>query len=99
MMTDRVTHRAQRVPRAPIRLAQSAAFSSKLDQTSVRPLREELPSVLPSLRARALKLCLGHTEAEDLVQDTVERALRFEQGFRQGLTCERGCTRSSSASS
>ncbi len=49
-----------------------------------RPLRDELLSVMPSLNARALKLCRNATEAQDLVQDTVERALRFESSYRPG---------------
>jgi RNA polymerase sigma-70 factor (ECF subfamily) len=36
------------------------------------------------LSARALKLCLNKAEAHDLVQDTVERALRFEHSFERG---------------
>ena len=39
---------------------------------------------LPLLRLRALKLCLDATEAGDLVQDTVERALRFESSYHAG---------------
>jgi RNA polymerase sigma-70 factor (ECF subfamily) len=49
-----------------------------------RTLREEIPSLIPLLSARALKLCLNATEAHDLVQDTVERALRFENSFEPG---------------
>lgn len=49
-----------------------------------RPLREELVEHLPGLRARALKLCLNAAEAQDLVQDTIERALRFESSYRPG---------------
>lgn len=51
---------------------------------STRPLREEIPALIPVLRARALKLCLNAIDAQDLVQDTVERALRFEQSFEPG---------------
>jgi len=53
-------------------------------EKSVRPLREELPALVPVLRARALKLCLSSVEAQDLVQDTIERALRFESSFEPG---------------
>jgi RNA polymerase sigma-70 factor (ECF subfamily) len=49
-----------------------------------KALRDEIPTLLPVLRARALKLCLNATDAHDLVQDTVERALRFEQSFEPG---------------
>lgn len=51
---------------------------------STRPLRDEIPALIPVLRSRALKLCLNATDAQDLVQDTVERALRFEQSFQPG---------------
>ena len=44
-----------------------------------RPLRDEIAPLLPALRARALKLSMNPTEAQDLVADTVERALRFGQ--------------------
>jgi RNA polymerase sigma-70 factor (ECF subfamily) len=47
-------------------------------------LRDELPEVLPVLRARALKLCRDAADASDLVQDTVERALRFEGSYQPG---------------
>ncbi len=39
---------------------------------------------LPLLRARALRLTRDPLAAEDLVQDTVERALRFEATFAPG---------------
>jgi len=48
------------------------------------PLRQEMMPVLPSLRARALKLCLNPADADDLVQDTVVRALRFETSYQPG---------------
>jgi RNA polymerase sigma-70 factor (ECF subfamily) len=51
---------------------------------SPRALREEITEHLPGLRARALKLCLNRAEAQDLVQDTIERALRFEASYRPG---------------
>jgi RNA polymerase sigma-70 factor (ECF subfamily) len=44
----------------------------------------ELLAITPALRARALKLCLNATEAEDLVQDTLERAIRFEATYQPG---------------
>ena len=46
--------------------------------------RSGLAELAPSLRARALKLCLDGTEASDLVQDTIERALRFESSYQHG---------------
>ncbi|MEZ4221915.1 MAG: RNA polymerase sigma factor [Polyangiaceae bacterium] len=47
-------------------------------------MRDEITEHLPALRARALKLCLNRTDAHDLVQDTVERALRFESSYVPG---------------
>jgi len=46
--------------------------------------RAELESCLPMLRIRALKLCLNEVEAQDLVQDTIVRALCFQSTFRPG---------------
>ena len=51
---------------------------------SSKRFREQLEEYLPALQARALKLCLESQQARDLVQDTVERALRFETTYRHG---------------
>jgi RNA polymerase sigma-70 factor, ECF subfamily len=53
-------------------------------QSPTHGLRDEIPALIPALRARALKLCLNANEAQDLVQDTVERALRFESSYQPG---------------
>jgi RNA polymerase sigma-70 factor, ECF subfamily len=47
-------------------------------------MRGDIAACLPGLRLRALKLCLDANEAGDLVQDTVERALRFESTYHAG---------------
>jgi RNA polymerase sigma-70 factor, ECF subfamily len=47
-------------------------------------LRRALPPLVPELRARALRLSRSMPVAEDLVQDTVERAIRFESHFIPG---------------
>ncbi len=44
-------------------------------------LRRKLPAILPGLTARALSLCKRRSDADDLVQDTVLRALCFEAGY------------------
>jgi RNA polymerase sigma-70 factor (ECF subfamily) len=49
-----------------------------------RELRSALVELVPVLRARALKLCLNPVEAQDLVQDALERALRFEATYQPG---------------
>jgi len=46
-------------------------------------LRSKLPGLLPGLHARALTLCKRQSDAADLVQDTVLRALRFESGYER----------------
>ena len=51
---------------------------------SRRRFREELSAVIPTLRPRALKLCLNPVEAQDLLQETVLRALRFEDSYKSG---------------
>ncbi len=45
-------------------------------------LRRKLPALLPGLNARALSLCKRRSDANDLVQDTVLRALCFESGYQ-----------------
>jgi RNA polymerase sigma-70 factor (ECF subfamily) len=62
----------------------TAANSGLLHAPAGSGLRDQLLQCLPGLRARALKLCFDAVEAEDLVQDTVERALRFERTYQPG---------------
>jgi len=47
-------------------------------------LGRQLDAVLPRLHGRARSLCCDPVEAEDLVQDTIERALRFAALFDPG---------------
>lgn len=47
-------------------------------------LRAKLPTLLPSLNARALTLCKRSSDARDLVQETVLRALCFESSYEPG---------------
>jgi RNA polymerase sigma-70 factor (ECF subfamily) len=47
-------------------------------------LRSAIATTLPSLRARALRLSRSSSDADDLVQETVLRALRFESTFERG---------------
>lgn len=44
----------------------------------------DLSLLVPELRGRAQRLCRSDALAEDLVQDTVERALRFSQQYAAG---------------
>ena len=82
-MPEPAIHAQPTRSRSPLRIAGPPA-SAAVKPSRAPTLREELPSVLPSLRARALKLCLSHTDAQDLVQDTVERALKFEPSYEPG---------------
>ncbi len=47
-------------------------------------LRQGLGVLWPELRHRALRLTRSSSAADDLVQDTIERALRFAHTFREG---------------
>jgi RNA polymerase sigma-70 factor (ECF subfamily) len=52
--------------------------------TSVAELRLGLAELAPELFGRALRLARCPAAAEDLVQDTVERAMRFETYYEPG---------------
>lgn len=47
-------------------------------------LRDELAKHMPELRARAMKLAKNPTLADDVLQETFERALRFEARYERG---------------
>jgi RNA polymerase sigma-70 factor (ECF subfamily) len=44
----------------------------------------DFAKLLPELRARALRLCRDPAQADDVVQDTIERALRFGHQYERG---------------
>lgn len=46
--------------------------------------RREVEAQVPKLLPRAMQLCRNQPDAQDLMQDTVERALRFEHQFAMG---------------
>jgi RNA polymerase sigma-70 factor, ECF subfamily len=46
--------------------------------------RDGLVALLPELRARSMRLCADAATADDVVQDTIERALRFEHRYERG---------------
>jgi RNA polymerase sigma-70 factor (ECF subfamily) len=50
----------------------------------VRGLRAGLVELVPELRARAARLAGCRSTADDLVQDTVERALKFADQYERG---------------
>lgn len=47
-------------------------------------IRHDLARLVPELRGRALRLAGSRPLADDLVQDTIERAIRFEASFTRG---------------
>jgi RNA polymerase sigma-70 factor, ECF subfamily len=49
-----------------------------------RNFRDQVEALAPRLLPRAVQLCHNRHDAQDLVQDTVERALRFEHHFLIG---------------
>jgi RNA polymerase sigma-70 factor (ECF subfamily) len=49
-----------------------------------KDLRASISMVLPALEARALRLTRSRPDADDLLQETVVRALRFESTFQRG---------------
>jgi RNA polymerase sigma-70 factor (ECF subfamily) len=49
-----------------------------------RELHAGLVALVPELRARAMRLCGDRAAAEDVVQDAVERALRFADQYERG---------------
>ena len=69
-------------PVAPSSLTCSRSKASSRSPAS--EVREGLATYRADLYARALRLCRCRTRAEDLVQETCERALRFEHQFQGG---------------
>ena len=71
-----------------------AANDVAVDQPSLRPssvvpapgaeIRSRLGETIPALQRRAAYLARNTAEADDLVNDTVERALRFASGYQAG---------------
>jgi RNA polymerase sigma-70 factor (ECF subfamily) len=49
-----------------------------------RGLARGLTALIPDLRGRAMRLCANTALADDLVQDTIERALRFAPQYELG---------------
>ena len=61
-----------------------ATSSSPAEIESAETVESALSTYLPELRRRACALVRDPSRADDLVQDTVERALRFKHTFREG---------------
>jgi RNA polymerase sigma-70 factor, ECF subfamily len=67
----------------PRRPARPAAMAAR-DDRDERALRAGLVELVPQLRVRALRLCGDATTADDIVQDAIERALRFSHQYERG---------------
>lgn len=62
----------------------SLALASPSPIAAARSVRDDLAALRPDLFARALRLTRSRSRADDLVQDTMLRALRFEHQFKGG---------------
>jgi RNA polymerase sigma-70 factor (ECF subfamily) len=62
----------------------SSAQKKPITPESIEDLRKGLAEMTPELFGRALRMSRSTATAEDLVQDTVERAIRFEAQYRPG---------------
>lgn len=62
----------------------TAGSATSPRDTAPETLRDALNEQFPGLLAHALKLCRDREDARDLVQDTIERALRFEHSYERG---------------
>jgi len=72
--------------RVPSKTPSSAVASATVASLPADPreMRGALVALLPDLQRRAARLALTPSAAEDLVQDTVERALRFSGQYDPG---------------
>jgi RNA polymerase sigma-70 factor (ECF subfamily) len=62
----------------------TAPLSTRHADLSSAGFRAALVALLPELRARSMRLCADRATADDVVQDTVERALKFEHRYERG---------------
>lgn len=70
-------------------MIRAAALATKPSNRNAAPvahleLRRGVATMAPELFGRALRLTRSQHLAEDLVQDTVERAIRFASTYREG---------------
>ena len=64
--------------------ASGASTSERVEELPEMSVEEGISFYLPELGRRARSLTRDALSAEDLLQDTVERALRFKDSFREG---------------
>jgi RNA polymerase sigma-70 factor (ECF subfamily) len=50
----------------------------------LQELEAHLVALMPDMRARAMRLCGNPSTADDVVQDAIERALRFASQYQRG---------------
>jgi len=75
-----------RLETGPIPSGTHVALTEAMEATTqgTTEVRLGLTKLRPELYARALRLSRSPSQAEDIVQDTMIRALRFENQFRAG---------------
>ena len=87
-MPHSATSRSSELPpprSGPRKRLESGVFDvSAIERAHSPPFAQQILEFLPALGRRARQLCGSRSEADDLLQDTVERALRFETSFRPG---------------
>jgi RNA polymerase sigma-70 factor (ECF subfamily) len=66
------------------RVAVAARSTKSLVAADLESLKRGLVELVPELRGRACRLCADPTTADDIVQDTIERALRFAAQYERG---------------
>ncbi len=66
------------------RVAAAVRTKSTLVASDLASLKLGLVELVPELRGRACRLCGDPTTADDIVQDTIERALRFAKQYERG---------------
>src|SRR4051794_4603955 len=61
-----------------------ATMKKEIVAHDLSSLQNGLVTLVPELRGRACRLCGDPVTAEDIVQDTIERALRFAKQYEKG---------------
>ena len=75
---------AQRLAVASVASVPSAPMRAPIVARDLESLRRGLVALVPDLRIRALRLAGDRATADDLVQDAIERALRFADQYERG---------------
>ena len=71
-------------PASPVETRTERTTRSPLVARDLASLKAGLVELVPELRGRACRLAGDPTTAEDIVQDTVERALKFAAQYERG---------------